>query len=49
MRVQAAAVERVVDEVLQRPEHIWFEEGAEEAAERIRQEMARRYGGADRN
>jgi hypothetical protein len=44
-RIAAArAVERVVDEILARPEHVWFEEGAEGAAERIRQEMERRYG-----
>ncbi|MBK5099059.1 MAG: hydroxylamine oxidoreductase, partial [Gemmatimonadetes bacterium] len=49
MRAQAAAVEQVIDEILQRPEHIWFEEGAEEAAARIREEMERRYGGAQQN
>jgi hypothetical protein len=38
------AVNAVVDEILSRPEHVWFEEGAEGAAERIRQEMERRYG-----
>jgi hypothetical protein len=40
----ARAVEQVVDEILARPEHVWFEEGAEAQAERIRQEMERRYG-----
>ncbi len=40
----ARAVEQVVNEILSRPEHVWFEEGAEGAAERIRQEMERRYG-----
>jgi len=40
----ARAVEQVVNGVLSRPEHIWFEEGAEGAAERIRLEMERRYG-----
>ncbi|KPK09520.1 MAG: hydroxylamine oxidoreductase [Gemmatimonas sp. SG8_28] len=40
----ATAVERVVDGILTRPEHQWFEEGAEGQAERIRQEMERRYG-----
>ncbi|MCL7981452.1 MAG: hydroxylamine oxidoreductase [marine benthic group bacterium] len=49
MSAQAEAVERILDGILERPEHIWFEEGAEEAAERIRQEMARRYGGEERN
>jgi hydroxylamine dehydrogenase len=43
-RGAAAAVERVVDEILSRPEHVWFVEGAEGQAERIRQEMERRYG-----
>jgi len=43
-RSQALAVERVVDGILQRPEHVWFEEGAEAQAERIRLEMERRYG-----
>jgi hydroxylamine dehydrogenase len=49
MGAQATEVERVIDEILQRPEHIWFEEGAEEAAARIREEMERRYGGAEQN
>ncbi len=49
MRAQAAAVEQVVNDVLARPEHVWFEEGAEEAAARIREEMDRRYGAAQRN
>jgi hypothetical protein len=40
----ARAAERVLDDVLARPEHVWFEEGAEGQAERIRQEMERRYG-----
>ena len=40
----ASAVERVLDDVLARPEHAWFEQGAEGQAERIRQEMERRYG-----
>ena len=43
-RSQALAVERVVEAILQRPEHVWFEEGAEGQAERIRLEMERRYG-----
>ena len=37
-------VNAVIDEILSRPEHDWFEEGAEGAAERIQQEMERRYG-----
>jgi hypothetical protein len=40
----ARAVERVVNGILARPEHAWFEEGAEGQAERIRAEMERRYG-----
>ena len=42
----ARAVERVIDDILARPEHAWFEEGAEAETERVRQEMARRYGKA---
>ena len=38
------AVAAVIDEILARPEHVWFEQGAEGEAERIRQEMERRYG-----
>ncbi len=41
---QGRVVNAVIDEILARPEHIWFEEGAEGQAERIREEMARRYG-----
>jgi len=40
----ARAVEQVLDGILARPEHAWFQEGAEGQAERIRQEMERRYG-----
>jgi hypothetical protein len=40
----AGAVNRVIDEILSRPEHVWFQEGAEGQAEAIRQEMERRYG-----
>ena len=40
----ARAVNRVIDGILARPEHVWFEEGAEGAAEAIRMEMERRYG-----
>jgi len=40
----ARAVNRVIDGILARPEHVWFEEGAEGAAEAIRLEMERRYG-----
>ncbi len=44
----ARAVHAVIDEILARPEHIWFEEGAEAAAEQIRREMERRYGRPER-
>jgi len=43
-RAQGRAVIAVIDEMLSRPEHVWFEEGAEGQAERIRLEMERRYG-----
>ena len=41
---RARAVNRVIDGILARPEHKWFQEGAEEQAARIREEMERRYG-----
>jgi hypothetical protein len=41
---QARAVQSVIDEILRRPEHVWFLEGAGDQAERIRREMERRYG-----
>jgi hypothetical protein len=41
---QGRAVNTVIDEILDRPEHVWFEEGAEGQAARIQEEMARRYG-----
>jgi len=40
----AAKVDAVVDEILARPEHAWFEEGAEDQAARIKEEMDKRYG-----
>jgi hypothetical protein len=40
----AAAVERLLDQILARPEHRWFEEGAADQAEAIRQKMQERYG-----
>jgi hypothetical protein len=43
-RTRARAVAAVIDEVLARPEHLWFQEGAEAQAEQIRREMERRYG-----
>ena len=39
-----AAVESVLDDILSRPEHTWYSEGAAGEAERIRNEMERRYG-----
>jgi hypothetical protein len=42
---QAAAVNRVIDGILARPEHAWFTQGAEADAERIRKAMEDRYGG----
>jgi hypothetical protein len=45
----ARAVEIVVGGILSRPEHAWFEQGAEEEADRIRREMERRYGTAQEN
>ena len=39
-----AAVESVLDDILSRPEHAWYSEGAAGEAERIRNEMERRYG-----
>jgi len=37
-------VNQVINEILERPEHVWFEEGAEEATQRIREAMEQRYG-----
>ncbi len=35
---------KVIDDILARPEHAWFEEGAAEAMEQIRRSMQERYG-----
>ncbi|MDX1385761.1 MAG: cytochrome C552, partial [Thermoanaerobaculia bacterium] len=43
-RAQAARVGQVIDDILARPEHAWFEAGAEEQMKGIRAEMERRYG-----
>ena len=43
-RSQASEVRRTVAEILARPEHQWFELGAEEETNRVREEMQRRYG-----
>ena len=40
----ADAVDATIDEVLARPEHSWFVEGAADASERIRKAMEERYG-----
>jgi hypothetical protein len=40
----ARAVNGVIDEILSRPEHVWFQEGAEGQAEAIRRAMEERYG-----
>ena len=43
----AARVERTLEAILARPEHAWFEGGAEEAMRRIRENMEERYGQGD--
>jgi len=43
-RGAADRVTSVIDGILSRPEHTWFEAGAEGEMERIRKEMERRYG-----
>jgi len=43
----AQKVENVLNEILARPEHSWFEEGASEQAEMIRKQMQERYGKAN--
>ncbi|MEE8526264.1 MAG: multiheme c-type cytochrome [Thermoanaerobaculia bacterium] len=43
-RTQALAVQAVIDDILARPEHAWFRQGAEDEAAKIREEMERRYG-----
>ncbi len=40
----ARAVRGVIDGILARPEHAWFEQGAEGEAEKIRKAMQDRYG-----
>ncbi len=40
----ARAVNQVIDGILARPEHAWFEQGADEAAQRIREAMREKYG-----
>ena len=38
------AINAVIDEILARPEHVWFEEGAAEQSAAIRDAMEARYG-----
>ena len=44
MVTQARNVKRVIDEILARPEHAWFQEGAAETTQQIREAMQERYG-----
>ncbi|MFQ5670823.1 MAG: multiheme c-type cytochrome [Acidobacteriota bacterium] len=44
----ARAVHGVIEDILARPEHRWFREGAEDQAEAIRREMEERYGQGSR-
>ncbi len=41
---QARTVQALIDDILARPEHAWFRQGAEGEAAKIREEMDRRYG-----
>jgi hypothetical protein len=41
---QARAANRVIEEILNRPEHQWIVKGAEEQADAISREMQRKYG-----
>jgi hypothetical protein len=43
-RAQAGAVNNMLDAILARPEHAWFQTGAAEQTEKIRLEMEQRYG-----
>ncbi|MEM8960501.1 MAG: multiheme c-type cytochrome [Acidobacteriota bacterium] len=45
-RAGAERVEALIDEILARPEHEWFEEGAAEQMHQIREAMDERYGEA---
>ena len=47
-RQAAEGAEQVLESILSRPEHLWYSEGAEGEAARIRAEMDRRYGDAGR-
>ena len=41
---QARAVRKVIDDILARPEHAWFRQGAEGEMVKIQAEMEKRYG-----
>lgn len=43
------AVNRVIDDILSKPEHVWFQEGAENQAASIRDFMEERYGQGERS
>ena len=43
-RAAADRAEKVLHEILARPEHEWFSVGAEDQAEKIRKQMSERYG-----
>lgn len=47
--VQGRNVNRVIDDILARPEHAWFKEGAAEQTEQIRRQMEERYGQGGKN
>jgi len=40
----ARAAAKVIDDILARPEHAWFEQGAADQAQIIRKAMEKRYG-----
>jgi hypothetical protein len=46
-RGSGRAVHQVIDDILARPEHVWFTEGAEGQAAAIKAEMERKYGKSD--
>ena len=46
-QAEAAAVNKVIDDILARPEHKWFTEGAGDQAEMIKKAMKERYGTSD--
>ncbi len=45
--LKSSRVNRVIDQILSRPEHKWFKEGAEDAMKKIRKNMKSRYGHRD--